>query len=183
MYNTFAGLQCAGSTATLNLTTSALKFTAFSDANGGGGNLADDTYNAGDASIKPDKTNNQVECGIGTYKAIIGVHGSGASIVQVTAKLRKNSNAIAGCTGKATFAAASVKGQLCLVCVFTITAADLATAIGAATAVQTFADPTSAFAGKGGAPYNLVPVDFTLTGDASVTLTVDEAQFVVERIR
>lgn len=180
------GLEIAGGSTAQSLTTSAAQMVNWSAASGS------NTYAGyGDPAVRPDVTNNRVllDCPGApggnapnqayVYLVMITLSGTVDGTIDVTAQLRKNSVVVADLIAKNRWTV-SVKNALTLQGILKVQAADNPGTI------QTFADPatsaTALFAGKGGAPANMTPLDVMLTGSGSQAITVENAQLTVLRI-
>lgn len=170
----FGGLNITGGAGTVALSTTAATLNVWSSA---GGSNVGGTTNPGDSiSIQPDNTNNRIKVSPGTYLVNFFMSGTNASGGKVTARVRKNGSAVT--TLKASAQIGTTNGNLGFSGILTVNASD------APGTLPLSPDPSSSgFAGAGGAPKSLVPIDIDLTLGASTdTLTIVEAGLTLVKI-
>jgi hypothetical protein len=171
----FGGIQVVGGAGTVGLTTTAAQVGVFSAT--GGSNTLQSNNQDGNPSVVPDYANNRIKVQPGIYKVTLNLSLDMATGADVEIGIRKNGTAISNLVSRAR--CTTNKDQVTLVGFFQVTDDDVPGTL------PTFADPSSSgFAGAGGAPKTLVPIDATMRCLASTdTATVEYAQFLIERVR
>lgn len=174
----FGGMKIVGGAGTIGLSTTATLLNLWSAT---GGSVLPGTGasgNDGEQSVQADLTNNRMKLLPGFYEYTLRLVGTTDGTQDITAQLRKNAATLIDGTKSQrswtlTIANLHVDGG-----VFQILETDVPGTL------SNFADPaTTGFAGAGGAPKRLVPVDVVLTSGAGTpTLTIKEASLLIKRI-
>lgn len=171
----YGGLNITGGAVTQALTTTAGAMVAWAGA--GGSALPDTNSSVGDPAVKPDLANSRILVQApGTYEVEFNISTDMATGADLIAQLRKNGTVVPTAKGKGR--CTTDKNQVSFKSIIEVTTDDNPKTI------QSFANPsTSGFAGAGGAPKTMVPLDIVLSVGASTdTVTIEEASFIVTRI-
>lgn len=200
----YGGLIATAGVGTVALTTTPATLTGWTAK-------ADDNTSDidGDATIRPDLTNNRIlvaapsvqtptpPAGLTaatqkkTYQADVDVSGTVATGCDLILQLRKNGSSgtlIAGTKAKNRIT--TNKGNVGFTAIFSVNGGDFIAAKALGVNQLAFADPSAPdsthpyFTGQGGAPKNLIPIDVVASCATSTdTLTVEEAHFTIIQLR
>ena len=170
--NPFATIGIADGTGTQALTTTPtlLGLNALGAVNG--------DYTAGDAAARPDKANDRLILGPGTYEIDLQVEGTIDAAQIITFQLAKNGSAISGTKAPQSWAISTAKNLHTLRAIITLTDSDVPGTI------SNFSDPSaSSYTGAGGAMKEGIPVTVLVSSGASTpTITVEQLRLTAKRI-